>query len=102
MLPLVAKRMEQKIYGHDPFLADRALIELCAAVLYSFRRDGVTMIDHHAASRQFMEHHAAERADGRAVPGDWSWLVPPVSGSLSPVFHRYYDSEQQPPKFINR
>ena len=21
----------------------------------------------------------------------WSWIVPPVSGSLTPVFHRYYD-----------
>jgi nitric-oxide synthase len=22
---------------------------------------------------------------------DWSWIVPPISGGLTPVFHRYYD-----------
>lgn len=102
VLPVVAKRMKRQVSGNDPFLIDRALIELCVAVLFSFRRDGVTMIDHHAASRQFMEHHAAEQAAGRTVPGDWSWLVPPVSGSLSPVFHRDYDSGRHLPDFINR
>ncbi len=31
-----------------------------------------------------------ERA-GRGCPADWSWIVPPISGALTPVFHRYYD-----------
>jgi len=34
-----------------------------------------------------------ERA-GRSCPADWSWIVPPVSGGLTPVFHRYYDAPQ--------
>jgi nitric-oxide synthase len=102
VIPEVTKRMKNPAGGNDSLSADRALIELCAAVLYSFRRDGVTIIDHHAASRQFMEHHAAEQLAGRAVPGDWSWLVPPVSGSLSPVFHHYYDSRRLLPNFLNR
>lgn len=33
------------------------------------------------------------------MPADWSWIVPPVSGSLTPVFHRYYDEADQRPNF---
>ena len=102
LLPVVADRMDPAMRSRDPFWRDRALVELCAAVLYSFRQAGVTMVDHHAASRQFMEHLAEEKAQGRIVPGDWSWLVPPVSGSASPVFHRSYDPRPRLPDFVPR
>jgi nitric-oxide synthase len=102
LLPVVADRMDPAMRSRDPFWRDRALVELCAAVLYSFRQAGVTMVDHHAASRQFMEHLAEEKAQGRVVPGDWSWLVPPVSGSASPVFHRSYDPRPRLPDFVPR
>ena len=102
LLPVVADRMDPAMRSRDPFWRDRALVELCAAVLYSFRQVGVTMVDHHAASRQFMEHLAEEKAQGRIVPGDWSWLVPPVSGSVSPVFHRSYDPRPRLPDFVPR
>ena len=69
---------------------DRALVELNVAVLHSFRAAGVRMVDHHSASDQFMTHIDREEKAGRPVPGDWSWLVPPISGSTTPVFHRYY------------
>jgi nitric-oxide synthase len=102
LLPVVADRMDPAMRSRDPFWRDRALVELCAAVLHSFRQSGVTMVDHHAASRQFMEHLAEEKAQGRIVPGDWSWLVPPVSGSVSPVFHRSYDPRPRLPDFVPR
>jgi nitric-oxide synthase len=102
LLPVVADRMDPAMRSRDPFWRDRALVELCAAVLYSFRQAGVTVVDHHAASRQFMEHLAEEKSLGRTVPGDWSWLVPPVSGSASPVFHRSYDPRPRLPDFVAR
>ena len=102
LLPDVADRMDPVMRTKDPFWRDRALVELCAAVLHSFRQAGVTIVDHHAASRQFMDHLAEEKAEGRAVPGDWSWLVPPVSGSASPIFHRSYDPRQRLPDFVPR
>jgi nitric-oxide synthase len=48
-----------------------------------------------------MTHLDRERDQGRSTPGDWSWLVPPVSGSTSPVFHRYYAADADPgtPRF---
>lgn len=100
MLPVVADRLDPRMRREDPFWRDRAMVELCAAVLHSFREDGVTIVDHHAASRQFMTHVANEEAAGRTVPGDWPWLVPPVSGSASPVFHRYYDPARRFPDFL--
>lgn len=30
----------------------------------------------------------------------WSWIVPPMSGSQTPVCHRYYAVENQTPNFL--
>jgi len=98
--PVVAERMGLDRSTHTSFWKDRALIELNAAVLHSFREDGVTIVDHHTASEQFMKHHENEKASGRKVPGDWSWIVPPLSGSACPVFHGYYDGEVSGPRFV--
>jgi nitric-oxide synthase len=100
LLPVVADRLDPQLRSQDPFWRDRALVELTAAVLHSFRLAGVTMVDHHTASRQFMDHLAKEKDAGRPVPGDWSWLVPPISGSASPVFHRAYDPRRRLPDFV--
>ena len=70
---------------------DRAVIELVRAVQHSFDVAGVTMSDHHEESRRFLKHVAKEERAGRGCPADWSWIVPPISGALTPVFHRYYD-----------
>lgn len=31
---------------------------------------------------------------------DWSWIVPPISGSATPVFHRYYDEADMRPNYV--
>lgn len=70
-----------------PLWKDRALTELNRAVLHSFDRAGVTMIDHHTASEQYMDFAAREHAQGREPSGDWNWLVPPQASAACPVFH---------------
>lgn len=97
---VVAERMGLDTGTNSSFWKDRALIELNAAVLHSFREEGVAIVDHHTASEQFMRHLENEKAVGRKVPGDWPWLVPPLSGSACPVFHRYYDGEVAGPRFV--
>jgi nitric-oxide synthase len=97
---VVAERMGLDTGTNSSFWKDRALVELNAAVLHSFRKEGVTIVDHHTASEQFMRHLENEKAIGRKVPGDWPWLVPPLSGSACPVFHRYYDGEVEGPRFV--
>jgi nitric-oxide synthase len=71
----------------SPFGRDQALTELNRAVLASFRGSGVTMIDHHTASDQFMEFHGREQSQGRRVAADWRWVVPPQASSACEVFH---------------
>jgi nitric-oxide synthase len=63
------------------------LTELNRAVVHSFARAGVTLVDHHAASAQFMEFHARETAEGRSVSAEWGWIVPPQAPASCEVFH---------------
>lgn len=70
-----------------PFWRDTALTELNRAVMHSYREAGVTMVDHHTASDQFMQFHAREQSRGRAVAADWRWIVPPQASGICDVFH---------------
>lgn len=69
---------------------DEALVRLNQALLASFDAAGVTVGDHHELGRAFEQWCQAEQRQGREVPGDWSWLTPPMSGSLTPQYHRNF------------
>ena len=92
-LPEIARWMGLNTSSSTSLWRDRALVELNVAVLHSFKVAGVRMVDHHSAAEQFMTHLDRERIQGRETPGDWSWLVPPMSGASTPVFHRYYSTD---------
>lgn len=101
LLPVVAEKMGLDIHTDRSLWRDRVLVELNIAVLSSFAKHGVTIVDHHTASRQFLLHEARERRSGRAVPAHWTWLVPPISGSASPLFHiTTYKNRKQKPNFF--
>ena len=87
LLPLVAEKMGLNVHDKNSLWKDRALIELNQAVLYSFRKAGVKIIDHNSAAKQFMQFMRQEEKEGRDVTANWSWIVPPVSGSTMEVFH---------------
>ncbi|GAB7050362.1 nitric oxide synthase oxygenase [Catenuloplanes indicus] len=99
MLPEVAKRMGLDTSSDATMWRDRALIELNRAVLHSFDLAGVKISDHHTESERFLTHLRNEERAGRPVPADWSWIVPPISGSATPVFHRYYHEADLRPAF---
>jgi nitric-oxide synthase len=88
LLPEIADCMEiERDPDKDLLWKDRALTELNLSVLHSFRRDGVTVVDHHTASKQFMMFSSREESAGRAPSADWSWIVPPQGSSACPVYH---------------
>jgi nitric-oxide synthase len=91
LLAEVAEAMGLDTSSDRTLWRDRAAVELTVAVQHSFDQAGVSLADHHGESRRFLRHVEREEAAGRSCPVDWSWIVPPISGGLTPVFHRYYD-----------
>lgn len=79
MLPQIASLMGLDTRSNSSLWKDRALVELNAAVLYSFNKDGVSIVDHHTAAQQFKNFEEDEKNQGRDLTGDWTWLIPPVS-----------------------
>lgn len=67
---------------------DKALVEVNIAVLHSFQSLNVTIVDHHSAAESFMKHFENEQRLRGGCPADWVWIVPPLSGSITPVFHQ--------------
>ena len=102
VLPVIAEKMGLDIARSSALWLDRALVELNASVLHSFENAGARIVDHHRASSEFMEFTAREMKAGRAVSADWSWIVPPMSGSATPVFHQRWSDLQCLPDFISQ
>ncbi|HET8841272.1 MAG TPA: nitric oxide synthase oxygenase [Ktedonobacteraceae bacterium] len=101
LLPVIAKHLELDTSSDRSLWKDRALVELNIAVLSSFAAQGVSIVDHHTASRQFLLHDAREKRAGRSVPAHWTWLIPPISGSASPLFHiTTYKNSRAKPNFF--
>lgn len=100
LLPCLAGRMGLDVSTPRSLWRDRALVEMNRAVLHSFDVAGITLADHHTEAERFLTHLAREERFGRICSADWSWIVPPMSGSLTPVFHRYYDTTEQLPAFV--
>ncbi|KAK2911789.1 hypothetical protein Q8A67_003922 [Cirrhinus molitorella] len=67
---------------------DQALVAINVAVIHSYQKNKVTITDHHSASESFMQHLETEVRLRGGCPADWVWLVPPMSGSLTPVYHQ--------------
>ncbi|KAH9182184.1 hypothetical protein AeNC1_015840, partial [Aphanomyces euteiches] len=88
LLEPVAKAINLDTTAPRSLWQDRAAIELNAAVLYSFQEERLTIIDHHTASESFVRHHAKEMQTRGFIPADWVWIVPPVGGSTTAVFHQ--------------
>ncbi|WVK82381.1 nitric oxide synthase oxygenase [Dactylosporangium sp. AC04546] len=99
LLPVVAQRLGLDTSTERSLWKDQALVELNRAVLWSFDQAGARISDHHTESERFLAHVTSEERSGRATPADWSWIVPPMSGATTGVFHRYYTEADQRPAF---
>lgn len=101
-LPTIADRLGLDTTTDRSLWKDRALTVLNRAVLHSFERHGVRIVDHHTAAEQFARFEDEEDAAGRSVTGDRSWLLPPNASSTTHVFHRTYDDDVRTPNFFYR
>ena len=69
-------------------------------MLHSFEKAGVKIVDHHTATEQFAQFDRNEKAAGRDVTGDRSWLLPPMSSATTHVFDQSYDTTVKTPNFF--
>jgi hypothetical protein len=61
--------------------------------------DKVTIVDHHSATESFIKHMENEYRCRGGCPADWVWIVPPMSGSITPVFHQEMLNYRLTPSF---
>uniref|UniRef100_A0A8C7UQJ9 Nitric oxide synthase, inducible n=1 Tax=Oncorhynchus mykiss TaxID=8022 RepID=A0A8C7UQJ9_ONCMY len=88
ILEEVGRRMGLETHKLSSLWKDQALVTINVAVIYSFQKNKVTITDHHSAAESFMKHLETEFRLRGGCPADWAWLVPPMSGSLTPIFHQ--------------
>ncbi|KAK3084578.1 hypothetical protein FSP39_015724 [Pinctada imbricata] len=84
----IANKMGLDTRKSSSLWKDTVLVEMNIAVLHSFQQQGVTITDHHAASESFMKFQENELKARGGCPADWVWVVPPMSSSITPVFHQ--------------
>ncbi|XP_062240772.1 nitric oxide synthase, brain [Platichthys flesus] len=99
ILEEVANKMALDTRKTSSLWKDQALVEINIAVLYSFQTCKVTIVDHHSATESFMKHMENEYRVRGGCPGDWVWIVPPMSGSITPVFHQEMLNYRLTPSF---
>ena len=102
LLPAVAEMMKLDTSRNGTLWKDKALIELNVAVLHSFKKQGVSIVDHHTAAQQFQQFEKQEVACGRVVTGNWVWLIPPLSPATTHIYHKPYLNEILKPNFFHK
>ncbi|XP_071945021.1 nitric oxide synthase 1-like isoform X2 [Antedon mediterranea] len=88
MAKKIAQGMGLDTNSYASLWKDRALVEANLAVLHSFQKAGVTIADHHSMADSFLKHMDNEQRLRGGCPADWVWIVPPISGGITPVFHQ--------------
>ena len=81
---------------------DRVALELNTAILHSFSKHQISIVDQHSASDQFMIHFKNEMKERGGCPADWVWLTPSQSGSLTPVYHQEQLHYHLSPKYLRQ
>jgi nitric-oxide synthase, bacterial len=99
LLPKVADCLNIKTTRNSSLWKDKALVELNIAVLHSFKKQGISIVDHHTAAQQFHQFEQLEAKCGRHVTGNWMWLVPPLSPATTHMYHRPYDNTIHKPNY---
>ncbi|TRY71240.1 hypothetical protein DNTS_014985, partial [Danionella cerebrum] len=82
ILEKVAKKMGLETQKLSSLWKDQALVAVNVA------KNKVTITDHHSASESFMQYMETDVRLRGGCPADWVWLVPPMSGSLTAVYHQ--------------
>ena len=100
LLPRIAEGMGLDIGDDRSLWRDQAQLLLAEAVLHSFDEAGVKISDHHAIGHEFLEFCRSEQSQGREPQAEWSWVVPPMAGSLNVLYQEPFDNQAFKPAFV--
>lgn len=98
-LPMIAEKMGLNVKQKSTLWQDAALVTLNQAVLYSYKKAGVSIVDHHTAVEQFELFEKKEHQAGRDVTGNWMWLVPPMAPATTSIYYRPFNNEKKSPNY---
>ncbi|MEK4630218.1 MAG: nitric oxide synthase oxygenase [Solibacillus sp.] len=99
-LPKVAEIFKLDTATNTTLWKDRALVELNVAVLHSYKKKGVSIVDHHTAVQQFQLFQKQESMANRPVTGNWVWLIPPLSPATTSIYHTPIDNTIRKPNYF--
>lgn len=102
LLPKIASCMGLETKSNSTLWKDKALIELNIAVLYSYKKEGISIVDHHTAAEQFKRFESLEQKEGRQATGDWTWLISPVSPATTHIFHKSFENQIVTPNYFHQ
>ena len=102
LVPKIAEIMGLDTRSNRSLWIDKALIELNIAVLHSYQKAGVTLVDHHTAAKQFKVFEENELKNGRPVTGNWAWLNPPLSPAATHIYHKPYKNDILTPNYFHQ
>lgn len=102
VLPKIAQRMGLDMSSSRTLWRDSALTELMRAVMHSYDKAGVTIIDHHFAGAAFARHQRHENAAGRPTYARWSTLISVTGAYSHPVSRDSCTEEVVLPNFFSQ
>lgn len=100
LLPQLAERLGFDLHEERSLWRDHAQLVLAEAVLHSFDQAGVKISDHHSIGHEFLEFCRSEQSNGRDPQAEWSWVVPPMAGSLNALYQEPFESRSFKPAFV--
>jgi nitric-oxide synthase len=100
LLPRIAEGLGLDLRDNRSLWRDHAQLMLAEAVLYSFDQARVRISDHHGVGHEFLEFCRSEQSQGREPQAEWSWVVPPMSGSLNVLYQEPFENRAFKPAFV--
>ncbi|MBM5801607.1 MAG: nitric oxide synthase oxygenase [Cyanobacteria bacterium K_DeepCast_35m_m2_023] len=100
LLPRLAEGLGLDLRDERSLWRDRAQLVLAEAVLQSFDEAGVKISDHHTIGHEFLDFCRQEQQLGREPQAEWSWMVPPIAGSLSVLYQEPFSNRALKPAYV--
>jgi nitric-oxide synthase, bacterial len=102
VLPKIAERMGLDMSSSRTLWQDIALTELMRAVMHSYDKQNVTIIDHHFAATAFARHQRHEAAAGRPTYARWGSLISVTGAHTQTISQASCQEEVILPNFFSQ